>query len=65
MGKRNFNYLLKNILLPNKDTYRKDSIQKVESFIKRNRWKAFFFETQYEENDEKTVNVGCKSVKPH
>ena len=49
-------------LLPNKDTYRKSLIQKVKSFIKRIRWKAFFFERQCENNDEITTNFGFKPV---
>ena len=63
MDKVNFNYSLKkNIPLPNKDTYRKNLIQKVESFIKRIRWKAFFFERQCKVNDEITTNFGFTSV---
>ena len=62
MDKVNSNYSLKNILLPNKDTYRKNLIQKVESFIKRIRWKAFFFERQCKDNDKITTNFGFKSV---
>ena len=34
----------------------------MESFIKRIRWKAFFFERQFEDNDEITTNFGFKSV---
>ena len=63
MGRVNFNYSLKNIPLPNKDTCRKNLIQKVESFIKRIRWKAFFFERQCKHNDQTTANFGFKSVK--
>ena len=53
---------LKNIPLPNKDTDRKNLIQKVESFIKRIKWKTFFFERQCEDKDEITINFGFKSV---
>ena len=63
MDKVNFNYSLKNIPLPIKDTYRKKLIQKVESFIERIRWKAFFFERQCEYNNEIATNFGFKSVK--
>ena len=35
---------MKNIPLPSKDTYKKRLIKKVESVIKRMRWKAFFFD---------------------
>ena len=39
-----FNYSMKNIPIPPKDTYLKRLIEKVESVIKRMRWKAFFFD---------------------
>ena len=63
MDKVNFNYSLKNIPSPSKDTYRKNLIQKVESLIKRIRWKAFFFERQCEDSNQITTNFGFKSVK--
>ena len=63
MEKISFNYSLKNIPLPNKDAYRKNLIHKVESFIKRIRWKAFFFENKYENVNEPQDNFGFKSVK--
>ena len=63
MDKINSDYSLKNIPLPGKDTYRENLIQKVDSFIKTIRWKAFFFERQCVDNDEITTNFGFKSVK--
>ena len=62
MDKVNSNYSLKNIPSPSNDTYRKNLIQKEESFIKRIRWKAFFFERQCKDNDEITTNFEFRSV---
>ena len=63
MDQVNFNYSLKNVSLPNKDTYRKNLIQNVESFTKRIRQKAFFIERQCKDSNEITANFGFKSVK--
>ena len=63
MEKVNFNYLLENIPLPTKDTYRKNFIHKLERFIKKITWKAFFFENKKECTNEITTNFGFKSVK--
>ena len=63
MDKLNFNYSLKNTPLPNKDIYRKNLTQKVESFIKKIRWKGFFFERHFLDNEEIATNFGFKSVK--
>ena len=62
MEKVNFNYSLKNIPLPTKDTYWKNLIHKLERFIKKIRWKAFFFENKNEFANEITTNFGFKSV---
>ena len=43
MEKVNFGYSLKNIPTPNKRTYKLQLIEKIESFIKKLRWKAIFF----------------------
>ena len=44
MEKKNFNYSLKNIPVPNKQGYLKSMLDKVEHFLKRMRWKAYFYE---------------------
>ena len=41
--KADFNYSLKNIPLPKKDTYLKKLIQQVENVLQRIRWKTWFF----------------------
>ena len=46
MEKFNLQYSLKNIPIPNKATYEKSIISKTESFLKRMRWKAFFFDNK-------------------
>ena len=55
MEKINFNYSLKNIPIPPKDSYMKSFISKVESLIRRMRWKAFFSEK--EENREDRIQT--------
>ena len=54
-----FDYSLKNIGVPSKDTYRLRLIEKVESVVTRMRWIAHFFlngQSKYERN-----NFGLKS----
>lgn len=58
----NFNYSLKNIPIPNNDTYMKCMVDKVDNFIKRLRWKAFFFEHPESTNTDKN-NFNFKSEK--
>ena len=47
---------MKNIPIPNKNAYLKNLIFKLESFLKRRRWKAYFFEKPNEIDDATTVN---------
>ena len=63
MDQVNFNYSLRNFPSQNNDTQCKNLIKKVESFIKRIKWKAFFFERQRGDNDETTANFEFKLVK--
>ena len=44
MERVNFSYSLNNIPIPSKNVNLKNMIFKLESFIKRIRWKAFFYE---------------------
>ena len=54
---------MKNIPIPSKNAYLKNLIFKLESFIKRIRWKAYFFEKPNEIDDATTVNnFGFKSI---
>ena len=63
MERVNFNYSMKNILIPSKNVYPKNLIFKLESFAKGIRWKAYFFE-KLNEIDNATIvnNFGFKSV---
>ena len=63
MKRVNFSYSLKNIPIPSQNVYLKNMIFKLESFNKRIRWKAFFYEKS--ENTPETIvdNFGFKSVR--
>lgn len=43
-------------------SYLKCMTEKVESFIKRMRWKAYFYDNQTEDNGEMKSNFGFKST---
>ena len=59
----NFNYSMKSVPIPNKNAYLKNLIFKLESFIKRKRWKAYFLEKTNDTDDATTGNnFGFKSV---
>ena len=67
MEKLDINYSLKNIPIPNNESYLKSLMKKIEEFLTRMRWKAFFFEKgeNEDDNDENEVlnNYGFKSEK--
>ena len=48
----NYNYSMKNIPIPTDDQYLFKLIQMTEQFIKRLRWKAFFFLQKDNESDK-------------
>ena len=52
---------MKNIPLPTKDSYRKNLIFKLESFIKKIRWKVCFLDKNSESNEQLNNNFGFKS----
>ena len=58
---KNLGYSLKNILIPTKQHYLKSMIDKVEGFITRLRWKAYFFEKPDQCNSNNSTNFGSKS----
>ena len=61
MEKLNYNYSFKNIPTPTKTSYQLTLIEKMESVIKRMRWKAhFFLNGDNKENNTKT-SFGFKS----
>ena len=62
MELKNFGYSLKNIPIPSKSNYLKYMIEKVESFVKRLRWKAFCFGKEKEDPENEPHNLfGFKS----
>ena len=63
MERVSFNYSVKNIPLPSKNAYFKNLIFKLEGFIKRIRWKVYFFDKPNKIDDATTVNnFGFKSI---
>ena len=61
MEVKNLGYSLKNIPIPTQQHYLKSMIDKVESFITRLRWNAYFFEKTDQRNSNKSTNTGFKS----
>ena len=57
----NFNYEMKNIAFPTQDAYKTNLLVKVESFIQRMRWKAFFFLKPNPAKDRQTNRFNLKS----
>ena len=62
MEKYELNYSLKNIPCPNNTAYEKALISKTENFLKRMRWKAFFFENNDASEDKSKQNFGFKTA---
>ena len=62
MEKYELNYSLKNIPCPNNTAYEKALISKTENFLKRMRWKAFFFENNDAPEDKSKQNFGFKTA---
>ena len=60
MERINLNYCLKNIPIPTKSAYCLKLIDKIESVIKRMRWKAFFFLTC---NSSNANSNNCDNMK--
>ena len=61
MEAKNLGCSLKNIPIPTKQHYLKSMIDKVESFVTRLRWKAYFFEKPDQRNSNNSTNFGFKS----
>ena len=59
----NLSYSLKNIPIPSPNAYRKRLIEKVESVIKRMRWRAFYFLREGENSGSAEEKFGLKSKK--
>ena len=63
MEKINFGYSLKNIPIPAKQGYVKSFIDKTGKFLKRIRWKAYFFDNPADPNTERPQTFGFPSEK--
>ena len=63
MERVNFSYSLKNIPIPSENVYLKNMIFKLESFIKRIRWKVFFYEKSENTPESIVDSFGFKSVR--
>ncbi len=61
MERVNFDYSLKNIPIPRKETYMKALIDKTHKFLKRMRWKAHFLDNP--SSGEQRENFGFNSEK--
>ena len=61
MEKLNLNYSLKNILIPDNTSYQAKLIEKIESVLKRMRWKTHFFLNQSKKQDNIKTTHGFKS----
>ena len=53
MNAINFAYSLKNIPTPSRHSYLKSLMNKVESFLRKIRWKAYFYENPVDDDSEK------------
>ena len=65
MDQVRFDYSTKNIPIPPRNSYFKSLVDKVESVIKRIRWKAFLFDHHEQDNNDPANNdhFGFKSRK--
>jgi len=62
MEKVNFGYSLKNIPIPKREPYMKSMIDKTHKFLKRMRWRAYFFDNPTTGNHQRE-NFGFTSEK--
>lgn len=64
MDKLTFQYSMKNIPIPTDKDYMKRLIEKTEEFLKRLRWRAFFFlNPKPDDNESKSQKFGFKTQK--
>ena len=64
MEKINLGYLTKNIPLPSKREYMKRFIEKTEHFLRRMRWKAYYFLNQQESSTEDAHGFKSRNSPP-
>ena len=63
METKNLGYSTKNIPLSNKDVYKKELIGKTEHFLRRLRWKVYFFLKNNNDDADDAENFGFRSPK--
>ena len=61
MENTSFNYSLKNIPFPDKSSYTLKLMEKIESVIKRMRWKAYFYLNKETQEKQQKNTFGFKS----
>ena len=61
MEKLDIDYSLKNIPIPSNESYLMKLIEKIESVVKRMRWRAHFFLQENRESDIRREDFGFKS----
>ena len=59
--KISFNYSLKNIPFPDKSSYTLKLMEKIESVVKRMRWKAYFYLNKETQEKQQKNTFGFKS----
>lgn len=64
MDKTTFDYSLKNIPLPSRNTYLNRLMASVEATIKRMRWKAYFFLNPHDKTDVTNFRISTKKCPP-
>ena len=64
MEKINLGYSTKNIPLPSRNEYMKRFIEKTEQFLRRMRWKAYYFLNQQETSTKETYGFKSKHSPP-
>ena len=65
MEKLDIDYSLKNIPIPSNESYLIKLIEKIESVVKRMRWRAHFFLQEKHESNIRREDVGFKSKSLH
>ena len=62
MERVNYDYSMKNIPIPSDQAYMKTFIAKLEAFIGRVRWKAFFFDQSNDNDNSHSANFSFSTV---
>ena len=64
MEKHRFDYSLKNIPVPGNTAYMKRLLHQVDAFIKRMRWKIFWFENSDAKVEKETYGFNSQKTPP-